>query len=321
MITVRSYGDEDRTVEVHDPSEIARLCVPDGRLLWVDAVDPSDEDLRCLEEQFGIHELAMEDIRKHQQRAKLEQYPNHSFLVAKSAQLQEVDLFWGEGWVLSIREHDPATGGAWPVDAARSRFEGARRATGHAPGFLLYVLLDAIVDGYFEALDVSEDRLEALEDEIFAETPASEALVQERLYQVRRDLLLFRRAVNPLRDVVGALMRDPSYGIDETTRIHLQDVYDHLLRAVELLDLQRELMGNAVDAHLAIMSNRMNLVMKRMTSWGAILLGATLVAGIYGMNFDHMPELGWRLGYAWAIGLMLAITGLGWWYFRRKDWL
>jgi magnesium transporter len=109
--------------------------------------------------------------------------------------------------------------------------------------------------------------------------------------------------------------------VDDATRLHLQDVFDHVLRAIENLDSQRELVGNAVDAHLALSSNRMNQVMKRMTSWGAILLGSTLVAGIYGMNFDHMPELHWRLGYPFALGLMVTITILAYRAFSRRDWL
>ena len=133
---------------------------------------------------------------------------------------------------------------------------------------------------------------------------------------------MFRRAVVPLREVrqhrsCGAEVE----WIDDDTVVHLQDVYDHVLRAIDLLDGQRELMGNAVDAHLAIISNRMNQVMKKMTSWGAILLGSTLVAGIYGMNFQHMPELDWHYGYPLALGLMVAITVGGYWYFKAKDWL
>jgi len=145
--------------------------------------------------------------------------------------------------------------------------------------------------------------------------------VQQELFDVRRDLLLFRRRVAPIREVVATLLRREVAWIDEATLVHLQDVYDHILRAIDLVDGQRELMGNAVDAHLAIISNRMNMVMKKMTSWGAILLGSTLVAGIYGMNFEHMPELGWRLGYPFALSLMFGVTVAGFAYFRRKDWL
>jgi magnesium transporter len=125
----------------------------------------------------------------------------------------------------------------------------------------------------------------------------------------------------PLRDVVQVLLRREADWVDDVTATHLQDVYDHVLRAADVVDSQRELMGNAVDAHLAIISNRVNEVMKRMTSWGAILLGSTLVAGIYGMNFEHMPELGWTLGYPFALGLMALITVVGYRYFKGKDWL
>ena len=126
---------------------------------------------------------------------------------------------------------------------------------------------------------------------------------------------------NPQVRQLCALLRDGPIGLDDHTRVYLQDVYDHVLRAVDLVDSQRELMGNAVDAHLAIISNRMNQVMKTMTSWGAILLLSTLIAGIYGMNFRHMPELNWTIGYPMALGTMLVVTVVGYTYFKRKDWL
>jgi magnesium transporter len=188
-------------------------------------------------------------------------------------------------------------------------------------GFLVYTILDELVDGYFEAGDAFEDTVEAFEEQILAEELSGEGRIQVELLAVRRKLVEFRRVVMPLRDVMASLVRGDVEWLDETTRLHLQDVFDHVLRAVEQLDIQRELVGNAVEAHLAIMSNRMNQVMKRMTSWGAILLGSTLVAGIYGMNFEHMPELGWRLGYPFAIGLMALITVVGYRFFQRRDWL
>jgi magnesium transporter len=156
---------------------------------------------------------------------------------------------------------------------------------------------------------------------IFSEARQDETAVQQRLFEVRRRLLKFRRAIVPLRELVGALLRKEVDWIEDHDVVLLQDVYDHVLRAIDLLDSGRELMGNAVDAHLAIISNRMNSVMKKMTSWGAILLGSTLIAGIYGMNFKNMPELHWRYGYGFAIGLMLLITIVGYKYFKSKDWL
>ena len=154
-----------------------------------------------------------------------------------------------------------------------------------------------------------------------SEQVPDEAAIQQELFDVRRQLLFFRRAVVPLREVLNMMLRREVAWVDDATAVHLQDVYDHVLRAIDLIDGQRELMGNAVDAHLAIISNRMNYVMKKMTSWGAILLGSTLVAGIYGMNFRNMPELDWRLGYAWALGIMATITVVGYWFFSKRDWL
>ena len=317
MIGVRVYGGGD--VKEIDPADISDVIEEPGRLVWVDVVDADDADLDCLQGEFSLHPLALEDVRHRHQRPKLEEYPSHSFVVAYTAGLQEVDLFVGPRWVVSVRESAPK-GSAWGVERARSRFDRTR-ADQVSPGFLLYVLLDDLVDGWFDATDGSEDALEDLEDRIFGEIAGEERAVQQELFEARRRLVLFRRAIVPLREVVGTLMRREVEWIDQATATHLQDVYDHVLRAADRLDAQRELLGNAVDAHLAIISNHMNAVMKRMTSWGAILLGSTLVAGIYGMNFDHMPELHWQYGYAWALGIMVVITIVGWRFFRKKDWL
>ena len=317
MMTVRVYGGGD--VKEVDPADISEVVGEPGRLVWVDVSDSTEADLECLQGEFRLHPLALEDVRHRHQRPKLEEYPSHSFVVAYTSTIQEVDIFVGPSWVVSVREADDR-GPAWPLDGPLARFERTRRDL-VTPGFLLYVLLDELVDGWFDATDQSEDALEALEDRIFGETADDERSVQEELFDARRRLVTFRRAIVPLREVVGMLMRREVEWIDQATATHLQDVYDHVLRAVDHLDSQRELLGNAVDAHLAIMSNNMNRAMERMTAWGAILIGSTLVAGIYGMNFEHMPELGWSFGYLWALGIMATITVVGFRYFRRKGWL
>ena len=317
MITVRLYRDGG-VEQVHDV-DISMHVGADGCLLWVDVASPTEADLACLERQFGLHPLAMEDVRKRQQRPKLEHYPTHAFLVAYTAALQEVDFFVGRGWVISVGESD-GDGPSWSTEEAQARFERSKPEP-PTTGFLLYVLLDVLVDGYFGAADAAEDELEALEERVFAERLADESEMQRALFDIRRRLVMFRRAIVPLREVVASLLRGEVKWIDDHTQTYLQDVFDHVLRAVDQVDAMRELLGNAVDAHLAIISNRMNQVMKTMTSGGAILLGATLVAGIYGMNFDQMPELHWRYGYLYALGLMVLITVLGFRYFRKKDWL
>jgi magnesium transporter len=317
-IAVHSYNEGDVRAVI-DPEDISDLVGREGRLIWVDLVDPTPDDFACVQREFELHPLAMEDATKHGQRPKLESYPTHAFLVAYSREQAEVDLFVGRDWLVSVRGHNEA-GQEWDISGVRARFERTKPDCASV-GFLLYTILDELVDGYFSATDEVEDKLEELEESIFSEETAPEHDVQERLFAVRRELLVFRRRVAPLREVVGALLRREVSWIDDATVLHLQDVYDHVLRVVDLIDAHRELMGNAVDAHLAIISNRMNQVMKKMTSWGAILLGSTLVAGIYGMNFEHMPELGWQFGYPFALGIMVGLTFIGYTYFRRKDWL
>jgi magnesium transporter len=302
-----------------DPAQISDVIEDPERVVWVDVLDPSEDDLACLQEEFSLHPLALEDVRHRHQRPKLEHYPSHCFVVAYTSDLQEVDFFFGPTWLVCVGCSNDS-GESWSIDGARARFERTRPDP-PTSAFLLYTLLDQIVDGYFGATDRAEDELEDLEDRIFAEEFPDEQEIQQELFDVRRKLLVFRRAVVPLREVLAALLRGEVKWIDDVTATHLQDVYDHVLRAVDLVDMQRELMGNAVDAHLAIISNRMNSVMKKMTSWGAILLGSALVAGIYGMNFDNMPELKWDMGYAWALSLMAVVTITGFVYFRRKDWL
>ncbi len=240
----------------------------DGNIVWVDVVDPTEDDLACVQEEFSLHHLAMEDIRERHQRPKIETYPSHSFLVAYTGQRHELEMFVGPGWLVTVRPEE------WQTAPIRSRFE---RVQINKPtvGFLVYVLLDEVVDGYFSATDEIEESLEDLEESIFGEKLAQEEAIQQTLFAIRRRLLEFRRVIVPLREVVQSLLRREADWVDDDTATHLQDVYDHVLRAVDVLDSQRELLGNAVDAHLAIISNQVNDVMKRMTSWGAILLGAT----------------------------------------------
>ncbi|MDP8976553.1 MAG: magnesium/cobalt transporter CorA [Actinomycetota bacterium] len=318
-ISVCAYRPGQGAEEVPDPGLISDFRGRDGRLLWVDMVDPSEADLERVAAEFELHHLALEDATKHGQRPKLEHYPTHAFLVAYSGAPAEIDVFFGPDWLITVRDRNEA-GELWSLDGARDRFERTRPENATL-GFLLYVVLDELVDSYFGVIDTAEDHIEVLEERLFADGGPQERQMQRDLLEERRDLLEFRRRVGPLREVLAALLRRDVSWIDDDTLVHLQDVYDHVLRATELLDEQRELLGNVMEAHLALASNHMNLVMKTMTSWGAILLGSTLVAGIYGMNFEHMPELGWKLGYPFALTIMALITVVGFRAFRRRDWL
>lgn len=317
MISARLYTPAD-AVEV-DPFGLRSILDEPDRLVWVDAVDPDDDELVHLRDTFCLNPLAVDDIRDRHPRPTMQYYESHALLVAYSATLVEVDFMIGPNWLITVREEGEA-GARWPIDGVRRRFERTRNANVTA-GFLLYVLLDTLIDGHMDATDELDDRIEVVEDRVFGETPSIEQDVQHELYELRRRLLTLRHAVAPLRDVVAALVRREVEWVHSEAILHLQDVHDHVLRVVDVIDTQRELVGNAVDGHLAVISNQLTYSMKKTTSWGALLLGSTLVAGAYGMNFTRVPELGWRYGAPWALGLMLVLTVTGFLLFRARDYL
>ena len=313
----------DSTVDTDDIDEIGRAIADPDALVWIDICGPEEGELEPLVEVLGLHELAVEDVNKHGQRAKLDRFPSHAFLVAyaraEDGDMSEVDFFVGANWLLTVRELNDH-GESFSIAGARVRYERTRQVD-RKVGYLLYTLVDSLVDGYFSEADKVEDRLELIEEDLFEHGPPVDGSLQQELLTLRRELIVFRRRVVPLRDVVLSLLRREIPWIEDQAILYFEDVLDHLLRVTDQIDTQRELMGNVVDASLALSSNRMNEVMKKMTSWGAILIVATLVAGIYGMNFQNMPELRWKYGYFAALGTMLATTGTLYLYFRRKKWL
>ena len=207
------------------------------------------------------------------------------------------------------------------LEDLRRRYELIRKSKA-APddvGLLLWAILDVIVDRYFVVTDEIDERLDDIEEIVFAgDAPDG---TPHQVFDLRRSLGAFRRAASPLREVVGELLRREGEYLDEESLVLMQDVYDHILRVSELVESQRELLTGLLEAHLAVVSNRMNRVMKVTSSWGAIILGATLIAGIYGMNFQNMPELQWHYGYFIALGLMGLLTVSLVWWFKKQDWL
>jgi magnesium transporter len=336
MIRVRRYHESGTVDEEVDPTDVSDCLGQPGALLWVDVQDPTGDDITCLTEEFGVHHLAVEDLTEPAPRPRLAMFDTHFLLSVRDClfdgeggfSTREVDLLFGDGWLLSVRKPGEEGDPPMPVNDVVERFERTRRLDGATDeGFLLFVFLDTIVDRFFDVSDAVEDRLEEIEDDIFADPtrvrssgPADRS-VTERLYRLRHDLIGYRRVVSPLRDAVNPLLRNEVDFLGEAAVLHLRDVYDHVLRAVEVSEAHRDLLTGALDAHLSLVSNRMNLVMKRATSWAAILVCATLVAGIYGMNFKHMPELDWRFGYPLALGSMALIAVVLYFTFKRRDWL
>jgi len=325
MATVlRAWEITAASVDELDDATAISECMARRSLVWVDLVDPSDDELQLLAEEFELHPLWVKDVREDGRRPKIQIFETHAFLLGYAhdddpTDLPEVDLFVAEQWLISVRKRNRA-GRAFDVDTPRAYYDRIRNDSIEV-GLLLYVILDDMVDGYFDTVDAAEERIAHIEEVLFDESHHDEKQIQQDLLAVRRALIEMRRHVAPMRDVVLGVLRREIPWVEGEAVVYLQDVLDRVLRVIDGVDVQRELLGNVVDAQLGLQANRMNSVMKKMTSWGAILIVATLIAGIYGMNFRNMPELSWRFGYPAALGSMLAITvGLYFW-FRRKDWL
>jgi magnesium transporter len=318
QVHVFRKGEELTDVPVADLSEVHAEA---GTLVWVDAVGPDDRELDQLAEEFSLHPLVLDDLRTHRERPKLDEYPGHVLLVGYGARddrqarcsLHEVDAVAGKQFVLSVHDGQPLN-----REAIARRLRAHPEMLGSGAGFLLYVLLDELVDTFFPVLDAIGERVEDLEETVFAgELHAT----QEEIFALRRDLVAIRRVAGPMRDAMQLLLRRDLGLFSEDAQRYLRDIYDHLIRVVESVEDYQDLAAGTLEAHLTVLSNKVNEVARTLTGYAAIFAAITLITGIYGMNFQHMPELGWRFGYAYALGLMVAAAGGLWWFFRRKDWL
>ncbi len=288
---------------------------------WTDVVDATEDELAALDRDHGLGDRTFDEARRRAARPTMQRLADHAYIVAFSGSLAEIDMYIGKSWFITIRRHDEE-GREWDPAVAIARVK--RLGAAASSGLILATVLEELVDGYFDSTDVLENQLEEIEERIFGnpvETTKEEQGVQEELFAVRRELLQLRRAVVPLREVLSALLRREVEWVDGDALVIVRDTFDKLLRAVDIVDELRELVGNAVDAHLAVVSNQMNSVMKQLTAWGSIVFGATLIAGIYGMNFRHMPEIEWYLGYPFALGLMAVLSLVLFRVFRQRDWL
>jgi len=334
VIRVRRYYEDGRVDEEVDPAEVSECLGARGALLWVDVEHPSADDVALLAEEFDVHHLAVEDLLEPSPRPRLGRFGDHFLLVAHDTRVKdgrlatcEVDLVFGDGWLISVRKPHSEGAPPMPVEPIVERFERQRGHEGATDeGFLLYVFLDVVTEGFFDTAEALEDRLDSIEAVIFTEEggPAPRSLtggVTQELYHLRRDLVGFRRVAAPLRETLTPLFRGEIRFVGEAALVHLRDVYDMAVRATDMIDALRDLLNGALEAHLSIMSNRMNLVMKQATSWGAILVVATLVAGIYGMNFDNFPWNGKREGFVFALALIAVCTAALYRLFKRRDWL
>lgn len=327
LIQVMAYSPQNFIEkDVKNPSEILTY-LGHHQVTWINVDGLGDATvLKRLGEIFHIHPLALEDVVNVHQRAKLEHYPQHQFLVFHQVDLNDhvesdqISLFFGHNFVLTFQEE---MGDCFEPVRERIRHQvGMIRRTG--PDYLAYSLLDATVDHYFPLLEKYGERLDELEAKII-DSPETATMAQ--IHDIKRDLLSVRRKIWPLRDALNILVRDPVPQVAEPTRIYLRDSYDHVMRIIDLLEMYRELASDLLEFQLSAVSYKINEVMRVLTVIATIFIPLTFIVGLYGMNFDpksspwNMPELRWYWGYPFSLALMLFVTVGLLRFFYRKGWL
>ena len=323
MITATLYRDGRRSDEPVDLDSCARQAAQPGAFLWLDVTAPAAGDLERLESQFGIHPLTVEDMAKGRQRTKIELFQDYAFIVLRPVGVREggeisdteMHALAGEGYLVTLR-FDPSI----PYDEVVRRWE--RQPELQSAGFAVYVLIDEVVDGYLSIIEAFEDRADDLEDDVFSEGAAEDGgiALQERIFLLKREVVRLRRFAAPLRQALDLLQEEPKLA-GSPPAPYYRDVTEHVIRVTELADNIRDLLTSLLEVRVSQIANRSNEIMKKLSAWAGIILVPTLIAGIYGMNFEGMPELRWNFGYPAALGTMLLTGGILYLMFKRRGWL
>ncbi len=327
MIVDRAiYRDGRRTGEHADLAEMGIACRNDGGVAWIGLYRPTKEEFADVAREFQLHDLAVEDAVHAHQRPKLERYGDTLFCVLRPAryidetetvEFGEVHVFAGPQFVITVRH-----GEAPDLARVRRGLESRPDLLCRGPVAILHAIMDRVVDDYAPVVAGVENDIDEIEDEVFA----GETHVSRRIYELTREVIAFQRATKPLVPMLERLMTEPH--VDEEEHRYLRDVQDHALRIHEQADSFRQLLQNILNVNLTLetkalseVSNAQNEEVKKISAWAAILFAPTLVGTIYGMNFDHMPELHWYLGYPFALALMIGVCVSLYVLFRRRNWI
>lgn len=321
LVNCSAYQDGKLIADHINPREIARYLAQPRCFIWVALKDPAPGEIAELKDPFGLHELAMEDASRGHQRPKVEEYGDSVFVVAqvieivgKELNVGEVDIFAGPNYLLSVRNR--AEKGFAEV---RARCEHEPDLLRLGPGFVLYALIDAVVDRYFPFIDTLETELESLEECMFKGGTARTNI--QAMYALKHKLMMVKHAVGPLLEGVGKLYGGRVPHICASTQEYYRDVQDHLMRINQSIDALREMVATALSVNLSLIAVGENETTKRLAAYAALIAVPTLIAGIYGMNFDHMPELKWIYGYPLILVIMGVIDAYLFYRFRRSGWL
>jgi len=319
----RVYCKGELEAEGFPVADVSEHLEREHTVVWVDLCDPSKDELDELAVELGLHELAVEDALGPHQRPKLDHYATHKFLVCHAAQFDpaggtlhttEIDAFINERWLITVRKDE-----GFPIDRVKARWDRSPDLAVHGVSFLLYGVLDAVVDGYFETVQRFDEFYDRVSEELFAEKPLAPS-EQQQWFQTRQALMQFRRLVVPMREALTGLMRREQSGLDDDMYPYYQDVYDHVLRINESTDALRDLISTLVETNLTLRDYRSNQIMKLVTSWAAIIAVPTLITGWYGMNVPY-PGSGDTWGVWTAAALVIVLSGGLYAVFRKRDWL
>jgi magnesium transporter len=320
LVNCAAYENGRKIADIERSEIGGYLARPDG-FVWIALREPDIAELVQMQEVFGLHELAVEDARHGHQRPKIEEYGDSLFVVLHTIEVAdgelrvgELDIFVARNYVVSTRSH--AERGFQDV---RARCEREPELLRHGSGYVLYALMDAAVDRYFPALDSIEAEVEGIEEQIFAGKSPRENI--EALYYAKQKLTTLKHAVAPLLEAVGRLHGGRVPQVCSGLGDYFRDVYDHLVRLNSSIDSIRETLTTAISVNLALITVGESEVTKRLAAYAALVAVPTMIAGIYGMNFEHMPELKWAFGYPASLAAMAAIDGYLWFRFRKAKWL
>jgi magnesium transporter len=322
MVTTRLYTNGSLELEDFPVAEISDHIAIAGSTVWADFVSPTEADLAHIAEELGLHPLAVEDAVHEHQRSKIDRYDTHLFLAAYSVRFDvdtgevsktEVKAFITPHAIVTV--HDEA----FDMDDVVRRWNNDQSLSKYGTAFLLWGLLDSVVDGHFRAVQELDAEIDQLEDRLFDESSKS-IDVQRRSFELRKSLVLLRRAILPMREVVNTLMRRDLESLDQAMFPYFQDVYDHVLRAAEWTDSLRDLVSTILDTNVSIQGNRMNLIMKKVTSWAAIIAVPTAITGFFGQNLEF-PGFGTSWGAIFSV-VLIGVASLALYFsFKQRDWL
>ncbi len=321
LINCAAYQDGRKLADIK-PEQISDYVSRPDCFVWVALKDPEPGELAAMKEEFDLHELAVEDAQHGHQRPKIEEYGDSLFVVMHTVELApsdelkigEIDTFVGKNYVLSVRNRSERG-----LADVRARCEREPELLRHGAGFVLYVIMDAVVDRYFPLLDALEDELELVEEKIFSGSSPRANI--EALYALKQKLMALQHAVRPLLEGAGKLYGGRVPPVCANTQEYFRDIYDHLFRINQTIDSLRDMVTTAISVNLSLITLQENETTKRLAAYAALVAVPTMIAGIYGMNFKHIPELEWQFGYPLAIGIMATIDSYLFYRFRKSGWL